>query len=54
MAGLWTYIAGRLAKRREQMAAEVAARQGLAPESGNALRRAAPVFGRREAVPATV
>jgi chromosome partitioning protein len=52
MNALWDYLAGRLAKRREQVVGEIAARRGLAPESGAALRRTAPVFGRREAVAA--
>jgi chromosome partitioning protein len=49
MTALWSYLAGRLAKHREQFAAELANRRGLVPEAGAALRRAAPVFGRREA-----
>jgi chromosome partitioning protein len=52
VAGLWDYVAGRIAKRREQFAAELANRKGLAPEGGAVLRRVAPVFGRREAAAA--
>jgi chromosome partitioning protein len=46
---LWTYVAGRLVKRREQAVQDLAARQGLNADGGGVLRRAAPVFGRREA-----
>jgi len=49
MTALWDYIAGRLVKRREQAVAELAGRRGLAPAAGDALRRLAPAFGRREA-----
>jgi len=52
MVALWDYIAGRLVKRREQMQADVAARRGLMPETGDALRRNAPAFGKRDLVAA--
>jgi chromosome partitioning protein len=49
MAALWEYVAGRLLKRRQQLQSELAQRGGLVPDAGDALRRAAPVFGKRAA-----
>jgi chromosome partitioning protein len=47
---LWTYLAGRLARQREQWTEELANRPGLSADMGHALRRAAPGFGKRIAV----
>jgi len=44
---LWQYVAGRLARQREQWSEERASRPGLHADMGNALRRTAPAFGRR-------
>ena len=46
---LWGYLAERLLKRRQLLQAELAQRGGLTPEVGDALRRTAPVFGKRAA-----
>lgn len=47
IGALWEYIAGRLARKRQLIQAEITSRGGLVPETGGALRRAAPVFGKR-------
>jgi len=47
MAALWDYLAARLAKKRQLAQTEAAQRGGLVPETGDALRRIAPVFGKR-------
>ena len=47
IGALWDYIAGRLARKRQLTQAEIASRGGLGPETGDALRRAAPAFGKR-------